>query len=419
MSTDPSVEITPEPRAGTLAPLRRPAVRRIWLAGVVSDVGTWMQLVVVGTLIARNTGSALQTGLVALATFAPQGLVSPLGGVLADRVDRRKMLACTLTGQTIFTAVLGVLISQGHTAPTLLASVMFVQASIGALGGPAHAAMLPTMVPKHELMSMISLGIASWNSGRILGPILGTLLESLLGPAGAVFANAASFFVLAVVVFMLRRPFPGVRNVDSTLLDEFREGWRVFAHGPHGSFFVLSIVGVSFFVTPFMGFIPIVATEIYGGDTGLSGVFSASQGLGALVGTLLLVPVVRRIGGSMVLRYGVVAMAAGYVIYVNIAVEPLAVVMLATMGLGAASWFSTVQSTLQRDVSPEHRARVMSLSQSTFGVGYGAGLLVLGNLADWLGLARVLSAAAIIGLVWTLIVQFRQPGWRRFLDHKR
>jgi MFS family permease len=402
---------------GVLTPLRRRPVRWVWSAGVVSDVGTWVQLVVVGSLVARNTGSALQTGLVAVATFLPQGIAAPVGGVLADRVDRRKVFAACLVGQAVFTTLLGVLIAAGHTGAALVSSVIFLQSTMGNIGGPAYQAMLPSMVPPEELMPMVSLGIASWNSGRVVGPLLGTVLDQVVGAAGAVFINAATFAVLAGVIVSLRRPFPaGARDIGSTPLQEFRVGWRAFAHGRHGKFLFLSMVLVSMCITPFMGLLPIFAKKLYRGGTGTAGLFSSAQGVGALLGVSVLATVVARFGRSAVLRWTVPLVTSAYVGYLLGSWTPLGMLMIAAMGLGTALWFSTIQVTSQRDAAPESRARVMSLVQASFGISYGFGLLAIGRLSDVFGLRPVCIGAALCGLVGTIGVQRSYPAWRRLID---
>ncbi|MEQ1702528.1 MAG: MFS transporter, partial [Ilumatobacteraceae bacterium] len=151
-------------------PLRHREVRLLWGAAVVSDVGTWVQLIVVGSLVAAGTGSAIQTGLVALATFMPQGIASPVGGLLADRYDRRKVFAVALMAQALVTTVLAVVLGMGVRTPAVLTLLILLGSAAGATGAPSYAAMQPDLVPADELMAMVSLGVYSWNSGRIIGP---------------------------------------------------------------------------------------------------------------------------------------------------------------------------------------------------------------------------------------------------------
>ncbi|MGZ7036191.1 MAG: MFS transporter, partial [Ilumatobacteraceae bacterium] len=184
----------------------------------MSDVGTWVQLIVVGSLIAASTGSAIQTGLVALATFTPQALASPVGGLLADRFDRRKVFATALMVQAVVTAVLAVTLGLGIRTPAVLILLILLASAAGATGAPAYAAMLPDLVPPEEFLAMVSLGVYSWNSGRIIGPLLGTALVLTIGPAWTIGFNAASFVVLAAAVALVRRSFRPARS-DGTILD--------------------------------------------------------------------------------------------------------------------------------------------------------------------------------------------------------
>ena len=113
-------------------PMRHKSVRLLWSAAVVSDIGTWVQLIVVGSLIAANTGSAIQTGLVALATFAPQGIASPVGGLLADRFDRRKVFATALIVQALVTTALAVTLGLGVRTPAVLILLILLASAAGA-----------------------------------------------------------------------------------------------------------------------------------------------------------------------------------------------------------------------------------------------------------------------------------------------
>ena len=187
-------------KSNPFTPLRYRSVRLLWGAAVISDIGTWVQLIVVGSLVAAHTGSAVQTGLVALATFMPQGISSPVGGLLADRFDRRKVFARALMLQAFFTAVLAVVLAVGVRAPGVLTVIILLGSAAGSLGAPSYSAMQPDLVPPDELMAMVSLGVYSWNGGRIIGPMLGTVLSLTIGAAGTVAFNAFSFVVMAVAV---------------------------------------------------------------------------------------------------------------------------------------------------------------------------------------------------------------------------
>jgi MFS family permease len=209
-------------------PLRHREVRLLWSAAVISDIGTWVQLIVVGSLVAAHTGSAVQTGLVALATFMPQGIASPVGGLLADRYDRRKVFAWALIAQALATSGLAVVLGLGVRTPAVLTLLILVGSAAGATGAPSYGAMQPDLVPPEELMAMVSLGVYSWNSGRIVGPVLGTLLALWVGPAWTIGFNAATFVVMAFAVTLVRRPFRPHGDVDPDTSVRLRlvQGWQ-------------------------------------------------------------------------------------------------------------------------------------------------------------------------------------------------
>ena len=272
-------------------PLRHREVRLLWGAAVVSDVGTWVQLIVVGSLVAAGTGSAIQTGLVALATFMPQGIASPVGGLLADRYDRRKVFAIALMAQALVTTVLAVVLGMGVRTPAVLTLLILLGSAAGATGAPSYAAMQPDLVPADELMAMVSLGVYSWNSGRIIGPLLGSVLVLSVGPAWTIGFNAFSFVVMAAAVSLVRRPFrphDGAEGAGGSVRERLVDGWRTLRATPgcwHG---VVLLVLFNLTVVPFMGLIPIYVRAEYGGGTGLTGAVASAQGVGAILGGVLI-----------------------------------------------------------------------------------------------------------------------------------
>jgi MFS family permease len=144
-------------RAGLL-PLKRRIFALFWGAGLISDAGTWLQLVTIGSLVAYDTGSASKTVLIAAATFAPQGIGSPIGGLLADRYDRRKLLLWTLGLQTLVSLVLTGALAAGQRDASVLAFIVMLQSFAGSLGQPSFQAVIPDLVPKEEVQAAVSDG---------------------------------------------------------------------------------------------------------------------------------------------------------------------------------------------------------------------------------------------------------------------
>ncbi|MDP2293012.1 MAG: MFS transporter [Actinomycetota bacterium] len=398
-------------------PLRHRAVRMLWGAAVVSDAGTWVQLIVVGSLVAAGTGSAVQTGLVALATFMPQGIASPVGGLLADRFDRRKVFAAALLGQAVVTAGLAIALGMGIRSPGVLTLLILLSSAAGAIGAPSYAAMLPDLVPPEELMAMVSLGVYSWNSGRIIGPLIGTGLALVVGPAWTVGFNATSFVVMAGAVWLVRRPFRpfGVDSSDSVKA-RLLSGWRTLRATPacwHG---VVLLVLFNLTVVPFMGLIPIYAKAEFGGGTGMAGMVASAQGVGAIFGGVLITLLAARYQRSYLVGRLIFVLAAALSVYALAPNRAWVIAAGALLGAASSGLFISSSAIIQRDAPDASRGRVMSIMQASMGVSYGIGLLFIGLIGDALNLHVAFLIGAALIVVGFGVITWRSPNWRAALD---
>ncbi|MCU1388974.1 MAG: arabinose efflux permease family protein [Ilumatobacteraceae bacterium] len=399
-------------------PLRRRSVLLVWGSGLFSDVGTWVQLIVVGSLVAKDTGSALYTGLTALALFTPQGLCAPIGGLLADRYDRRRVFAAALSLQAVATAVLAVVLAMGVRNPLILSAIIVFSATGGALGQPAYSAMLPDLVPPEELMAMVALGIYSWNGGRILGPLIGTVMVATLGPAWTVGFNAISFAGMAVAVSLLRRAFmPSAADAMSEgMFARMREGWRAVRRVAGCQYGIVMIMILNLCVGPFMGLIPIYAREVFGGGTGMAGTFSAVQGVGAIIGGLLFTILAARHGRGHTVFVAATGLVLAYGVYALAPTTVVAGAAVLCLGAGSASIFTSAMAIVQRDAPAGQRGRVLSITQAAMGFCYGIGVLWISIVGDWVNMRVAFLAACIAVAVLASVVMFRTRGWRDVLD---
>ncbi len=396
-------------------PLRHRAVRLLWGAAVVSDIGTWVQLIVVGSLVAAHTGSAVQTGLVALATFMPQGIASPVGGLLADRYDRRKVFASALVLQAMVTTVLAVVLGMGVRSPLVLTLLILVGSAAGATGAPSYAAMQPDLVPPEELMAMVSLGVYSWNSGRIVGPLLGTVLVIAVGPAWTIGFNAFSFVVMALAVSLVRRSFRP-QSSGGTVRERLVDGYRALRVTPgcwHG---VVLLILFNLTVVPFMGLIPIYVVVGYGGGTSMAGLVASAQGVGAILGGILITMLAIRFQRSLLVGGAVVALSIALSVY---ALSPNVAWLMASatvLGAASSSMFISSSAIIQRDAPPDSRGRVMSIMQASMGVSYGIGLLFIGSIGDLVNLHVAFGVGAALLLVGFGLLTRRSRHWRKAID---
>ena len=397
-------------------PLRHRAVRLLWSAALVSDIGTWVQLIVVGSLVARDTGSAVQTGLVALATFMPQGIASPIGGLLADRFDRRRVFASALLLQASMTTALAIVLGAGVREPAVLTAIILVASAAGALGAPSYQAMLPDLVEPDELLAMISLGVYSWNGGRIVGPMLGTLLAAAVGPAWTIGFNALSFVGLSAAVWSLRRTFQPLGGVDGTITERLVGGWRALRIAPGCFHGVVIAILVNLTLIPFMGLIPIYATREFDGGTGLVGAMSSAQGIGAIIGGLLVTTLAAHLRRSRLMAFVIAWLALALLAYSQ-APNPVTVVLCAAvLGAGTSAFFVTTSAIVQRDAPPASRGRIMSLNQASMGVSYGIGLMTVGLIGDLVDLRIAFALGAVALVSGFALARRRSNTWTEAID---
>ena len=399
-------------------PLRHRAVRLLWGAAVISDIGTWVQLIVVGSLVAAHTGSAVQTGLVALATFMPQGIASPVGGILADRYDRRKVFATALMAQAAATTALAVVLGAGVRTPAVLTVLILVGSAAGSTGAPAYSAMQPDLVPPEELMAMVSLGVYSWNGGRIVGPMLGTVLALWWGPAWTVGFNAATFVVMAVAVTLVRRPFipHGAVEADRSVLTRLKNGYQALRVTPGCLHGVVLLIIFNLTAVPFMGLIPIYVRANFHGGTGLAGMVASAQGVGAIIGGLFVTLLATRRPRSSIVAGLIVVLPLALVLYALVPNSALLVPAATLLGGSSASMFITVSAIIQRDAPSISRGRILAIQQASMGTSYGIGLLMIGAIGDLTSLRVAFTVGAMSLVVCFVALTIRSRHWRAALD---
>ena len=392
-------------------------MRRIWGAGMFSDIGTWVQLIVVGSLVASSSGSALQTGLVAMATIMPPGLCAPIGGLLADRFDRRKVFIAGLLAQAVVTAVLAAVIASGVRSTLALSGIILVSSAVGSLANPAYSSMLPDLVPPEELMAMVALGIYSWNGGRIVGPLLAAGVGAAVGPAWTVLFNAITFGLMAAAVATVRKPFlPAAVDVVESVRTRFVHGWRTLRSVPGCRSSMALVVLLNLCVAAFMGLIPIYAKLEFEGGTGLAGTISATQGVGAIIGSVGVTMLAPRIGRSKVIAMVIPLIVVAFTAYALAPTPVAAATAAAFLGCGSSGLFVTSFSIAQRDAPDAERGRVLSLVQAAMGGSYGLGVLWISALGDATNLRAAFLVSTGVTAVAAIIMSQVNRQWRTIVD---
>src|SRR5580704_6702984 len=245
------------PAASSLRPFRHRNFTLLWFAPPGSNVGSWMQTVAVGALVIARTGQASWAVLIAAGAFLPIGLLSPLGGALADRVRRKPVIAAGSLVEGLTAVGLAILVAGGHDSPLALLGLVTIQGSVSALIGPFSQAILPDLVPRSEFLAASSLNSAQWNAGRIVGPALAGATVAAFGFAASFAANAISFLAVVIAVLFVRlAPPPGG---EPGLVSSMRAGWRAAWAEPSCRASIVAIAVVAFLAAPFIALLPAMA----------------------------------------------------------------------------------------------------------------------------------------------------------------
>ena len=396
-------------RLASLQPLSHRDFALVWFAALVSNIGSWMQTVAVGVLITDLTGRAGWTGLVAAAAFVPIGLLSPVGGAIADRVDRRRLLLGTAVAEAVFAAALAAVVASGRAGPASVTLLVLGGGCMMALGLPAFQAILPDLVPREELLAASSLGLAGYNLGRVVGPALAGLVLAVSSFTWAFALNAASFGAVVIALIVVRIPDPARSEETSGLMARIVAGARGAVAEPGCRLAIATIAVVALLLSPFIALVPAIAIKLFhSGETGTS-VLITAQGVGAVAGALLLAPAARRVGRSRLLVGNLLVLPvlmAAYAASPNLASATVAILAVGMAYVGVLSGLGTV---VQLRAPESLRARILSLYMVALGVVYPLGAVVQGVLGDHFGLRAVTAGTAAAFLVIALAVVARRP----------
>ncbi len=396
------------------AALRHRNFALLWTGAIVSNVGTWMQNVGQSWLVLQLTNSPLWLGLLGLSFALPMVVLPLIGGAVADRVHRVRLLYITQTGQMLLAFVLAALtwLHLVTVWPILLTA--FLGATLLAFDNPARQALVYDLVPQGDLLNALSLNAATYTGAALVGPALAGLMLAPFGAGTLFFINGVSFlavlFALAAMRDVRSRGSATPAPLGQTVRTGLAYAWKTR--------YVLGLLVLSalaaIFGRSYQSLLPIFARDIWNAGPAGYGLLLAAAGAGALAGAFGLAALgqAKRHGSTMVIS----GLAFGALL-ILFALSPAFVPGLALLFLAgvAATIFTTVISTQLQLTSPhELRGRVMSLYAITLIGLPSLGALGAGALAEQLGgLQGAPQAVLIGGAVMGVAILVAAPGLLR------
>jgi len=412
-----NVEIAaPAPQRSRLATAVRALSHRnfqLFFAGqLISLVGTWMQTVAQSWLVYRITGSTLLLGTVGFASQIPVFLIAPIGGTVADRSNRHRVVIATQTASMVLAFVLAVLTL---THRIQVWQIMVLAAALGTVNAfdiPARQAFLMDMVGREDLMNAIALNSSMFNGARIIGPAVAGIVVAWVGEGWCFFANAVSYIAVIAGLLMMKITHPVNLANEGSPIEHILEGFRFVARAAPLRSLLLLLGLVSLVGMPYSVLMPVFASQILHGGAKELGWLMGATGVGALLGALSLAARVGLRGLGKVIAMCAGGFGVSLIAFAASKMFWLSLILLLPVGFTMMVQMASTNTLLQSMVPDQMRGRVVALYTMMFmGIApfgaFFAGALAHRIGAPWtvaIGGAACIAGAAGFG---TILPAFR------------
>lgn len=392
------------------SPLYQPFFRSLWIANLASLIGTWIHEVGTAWLMTSLTISPFTVSLVQTATTLPIFLVALPAGALADIVDRRRLLLFTQIWMLLAALGLGVTTLAGMASPIVLLFFVFILSLGAAINGPAWQAIIPELVSREEMPSAVTLGSVGFNMARAIGPALGGLVVSLVGPGFTFLLNAISFSGVVIVLQRWRRVPQESTLPAERLIGAMRTGLRYVRNAPKVQAVFIHTVTFSVFTCALWAFLPIIAREYLQLSSFGYGMLLGFFGSGALVGAFLLPKIRSKFSLNNMVAATTTLMALMMACLATIRNFPAILAVMAASGMAWLILISVFSIAVQAVIPSWVRGRVLSVFMLVFFGGFAGGSMLWGAIAVWAGIRQTLVGVAFLLLVGIILTKkFKLP----------
>jgi MFS family permease len=392
------------------SPLATPLFRALWIATIVSNIGTWMNDVSSSWLMTSLSPSPLWVAMVQAATTLPMFLFALPGGALADVVDRRKLLIAAQLLILIGAASLAAVTHLGLTTPLVLLALTAVMGLGAALSAPAFQAIVPELVEKPALADAVALNSLGINIARAIGPALGGVIVAVAGSAAVYALNAVSILaVMGVLIAWKRKPRLHALPPEH-FFAALRTGYGYARHAPALQLVLLRSVAFFLFSSALWALLPVVGRRTLGLDAAGYGALLGCMGLGAILGATVLARVRKHVGTNTLSIFGSVVFAGTTLALAHVASLVIAGGVMILAGLAWITMLSSLNVAAQMAAPTWVKARALAVYLLVFQGAMTAGSLVWGGLASRTDVATALTVAGVaLFLATAVALRFRLP----------
>ncbi len=396
-----------------LPSLSNPNFARLWRANIGGTTGHVMQTVAAGWLVVELTDSPFMLGVVSFFRFAPMFLLSPFGGVLADRFDRVRLILIAQSSMAITALLIGVLVAVGWIEIWHLILGSVVIGMSFSINVPSRHAMMADLVPRRDVANAVGVNSLTWSGSNVVGPSIAGILISASGIASAYFAQAAAYVWSSLTIARIKVTRSRALPTDS-FIASLREGYLHVMDSKRVLALIILTVALSLFGQPMVLLLPAFVKQNMGGGPHDLGLLMGAMGAGSFIGALLMLawsgyPHKGRRVLVALLGYGLLLIGLG---------QSCSLVMsgglLVLIGFCEAVYLASSMTILQLIVPTEIRGRVMSLWMASWGM-ISIGLLAMSGVAERFGTPLAMTMGGVLTSIVVLLV----AGWNRELWNVR
>jgi predicted MFS family arabinose efflux permease len=386
---------------------------RLWFIGqIVSLVGTWMQATAQGYLIYQITKSDAFLGYVSFANGLPILLFTLYGGVIADRIPRRRLIVITQTSMMVLAFILAALTFSNLVQPWHIIVLAFLLGTANAFETPARQSFVSEMVDRKDMTNAIALNSTMFNIGTVVGPAVAGLVYAWLGPGWCFTINGISF--IAVIFALLLMKLSGILSPRSgnSAFKELKEGviYAVQDKTIRALLVNLGVVGI--FGFGLLTLLPAWSVDVLKGDVTTNGLLLSARGIGSLIGALMIAYIGSRGTRGKIWAIGYFFTPIFFIIFAFVRWVPLSLAVMVCIGWAVMAMINTTNALIQNYVPDQLRGRVMGVYSLVFMGGSPVGSLIAGTVASKIGEPVTVILFSSLMMVIFIITFFFRPFMR-------
>ncbi|MEE2684012.1 MAG: MFS transporter [Pseudomonadota bacterium] len=391
-----------------MAPLKIKIFRNIWIANLISNLGTWMHNIGAGWLMTDLSSDPFLVSMIQVSVVLPGFILTIPAGVLADIIDRRIYLLISISWMIFFAVIVGLVTIAGNITPFLLISFTFALGMGTAMILPAFTALTPDLVPKSQLVEAVTLNSIAMNITRALGPAVAGILIAISGPGLVFILNGLSFIGIFFVILNYNNSRIPNSGSNEKFFEAMSSGFNFLLNSE--KLLTVMLRTITFFSvgSAILTFLPLIVREEMGAGPQTYSILVTSMGIGAVIAGLTLTNFRARYKNNNILIFSIIITSLSLLglAYIR-SIYPLIIIMF----FSGISWMcavSTLHVSAQLSLPAWVRARGMSLYLSSFMGSWALGSAIWGQIAKLTNISIALTVAVIFGLIINLITAKRK-----------